>query len=199
MLDNSAPRLTYANVVATLALFLALGGGTAAVALQGRNTVDSGDIINQEVKSPDLRNGGVRSVDVRNGRLAGIDVAPNTLTGEHIDESTLGTVPTAGNADQLDDLDASQLMRSSTYTRSVLVTGTANVARFGTAFCDSGDKVLGGGFGGTVGGDPGDVNSTDTLIMRSVPANIGQGWTVVYQSGATADDIKVWAVCADQQ
>ena len=197
MLGKFRSRLTYANVVATLALFLALGGGTTAMALQGRNTVDSGDIINQQVKSPDLENAGVRSVDVLNGSLAGIDVAPKTLTGGHIDESTLGTVPTAGNADKLDDLDGFQLMQSSTYTKSLSITGAANATRSGTAACDPGDKVLSGGFGGNVGGDPGDVASADTFISRSVPANIGQGWTVVYQSGATADDIKVWALCAN--
>lgn len=197
MLGQFRSRLTYANVVATLALFLALGGGTTAMALQGRNTVDSGDIINQQVKSPDLQNDGVRSVDVDDGSLAGIDVAPNTLTGGHIDESALGTVPTAGNADKLDDLDGFQLMQSSTYTKSLSITGAANVTRSGSAFCNPGDKLLSGGFGGTVGGDPGDVNSADTFIIRSNPATTGQGWTVVYQSGATADDIKVWALCAD--
>jgi hypothetical protein len=109
-----------------------------------------------------------------------------------------GTRVTNLNSDKLDDLDAFQLMRSSTYTKTVYVTGAANVVRYGIAYCDSGDKVLSGGFGGAVGGDPGDVDSAATFIRRSVPANTGQGWTVVYQSGKTADDIKVWALCADQ-
>jgi hypothetical protein len=46
-------RLTFANIVSSVALFLALGGGTA-VALNGANTVFSDDIVNGEVKSPDL-------------------------------------------------------------------------------------------------------------------------------------------------
>ena len=46
-------RLTYANVISTIALFLVLTGGTA-VALNGANTVFSDDIVNGEVKSPDL-------------------------------------------------------------------------------------------------------------------------------------------------
>ncbi len=41
-------RLTYANVIATLALFLVLTGGTA-VALKGSNTVFSDDIVNDQV------------------------------------------------------------------------------------------------------------------------------------------------------
>ena len=37
-------RITYANVMATIAVFLALGGGTAAVALSGKNSVKKDDI-----------------------------------------------------------------------------------------------------------------------------------------------------------
>jgi hypothetical protein len=50
-------RLTYANVVATLALVIAMVGGTAYAA----NTVFSSDIVNGEVKSADTR----RSTDDR--------------------------------------------------------------------------------------------------------------------------------------
>jgi hypothetical protein len=38
-------HLTYANVMATIAVFLVLSGGTA-VALNGSNTVFSDDIVN---------------------------------------------------------------------------------------------------------------------------------------------------------
>src|SRR5262245_58257866 len=46
-------RLTYANVISTLALFLVLAGGSA-VALNGSNTVFSDDIVNGQVKTQDL-------------------------------------------------------------------------------------------------------------------------------------------------
>ena len=47
-------RLTYANVVATLSLFLVLSGGTA-IALKGSNSVFSNDIAHNQVKSVDVR------------------------------------------------------------------------------------------------------------------------------------------------
>lgn len=72
---------SHTTVVAYLALFLALGGGTTAVALQGRNTVNSRDIINQEVKSADLLNGGVTSNDVRDDSLEGGDILESSLAG----------------------------------------------------------------------------------------------------------------------
>ncbi len=45
-------RLTYANIVATLALVVAVAGGTAYAA----NTVFSSDIVDGEVKTADVRN-----------------------------------------------------------------------------------------------------------------------------------------------
>jgi len=57
MLKQVSRRLTYANVVSTLGLFLVLTGGTAMAvngSLPGQNTVGSADIINGEVKTTDL-------------------------------------------------------------------------------------------------------------------------------------------------
>ena len=51
-------HLTYSNVMATIAVFVAVGGGTA-FALAGHNTVFSDDIVNGQVKTPDLANGAV--------------------------------------------------------------------------------------------------------------------------------------------
>lgn len=52
MLAKLRQHLTYANIVATLALCLALGGGTA-YALAGHNTVFSDDIAPNQVKGTD--------------------------------------------------------------------------------------------------------------------------------------------------
>jgi hypothetical protein len=84
-------RLTYANVVATLALMIAVAGGTAYAA----NTVFSSDIVNGEVRTADISDAnGVRSVDVRNDNLTGgglgsVDIANDSLSGLDIAESTL--------------------------------------------------------------------------------------------------------------
>ncbi len=72
-------RLTYANVVATLALFLALGGSSYAL------TVGSGSI----------RNNSIRSVDVRNGSLQDRDIKRGGLGARAVKESSLGTVNAA--------------------------------------------------------------------------------------------------------
>ena len=99
-------HLTYANVMATLAVFLVLSGGTA-IALDGSNTVFSDDIVDGEVKAPDLAGNSVRtgkiqdgqvttldlgdnqvgSVDVLDGCLTGQDVASSSLTTDNINDS----------------------------------------------------------------------------------------------------------------
>jgi hypothetical protein len=84
-------HLTYANVMATIAVFIALGGGTTAVALSGSNTVFSDDIVNNQVRSADVRNdtlsgpGGLRAVDLAPSSVGASEVANGSLNDEDID------------------------------------------------------------------------------------------------------------------
>ncbi len=73
-------RATYANVIATVALFFSLSGVGMATHL----VVRSSDIKDNEVKSVDVRND-----HLKGGGLRGQDIASNALTGADIDESSL--------------------------------------------------------------------------------------------------------------
>ena len=110
MRDRLRPRSAY-DVVAILALFVALGGTAVAVdgSLPGQNTVGSADIINGEVgpddvaanaigsgkivdatvKNEDLSTGASSSNTIADSGIEGVDVKSNTLKGSDIDESTL--------------------------------------------------------------------------------------------------------------
>jgi len=68
------PALNYANVLATVALFLALGGTTYALTLP-RNSVDSKQLRRGSVGSAELRRGAVRSRDIRDMSIALKDIA----------------------------------------------------------------------------------------------------------------------------
>lgn len=71
-------RLTYANVTASLALFIALGGtGYAAVTLP-RNSVGHAQMRNNAVGTKELRRGAVRSGDIRNRTIRVSDLAKST-------------------------------------------------------------------------------------------------------------------------
>ena len=82
--------LTYANVMATLAVFLVLGGGSA-VALSGSNTVFSDDIVDNQVKTADVAND-----TLSGGGLVAADLRANSVgsseTGSAEDEIKDGTV-----------------------------------------------------------------------------------------------------------
>jgi hypothetical protein len=76
-----------ANAVGYVACFLALSG--TAAALPGTNTVDSGDIINREVRTVDLSPGAVTASRLADAAVTGPKVLDDALTGADIDESSL--------------------------------------------------------------------------------------------------------------
>ena len=70
MLERLRPRLTYANVIATLALFLALGGGAAfAAASLGKNTVGAKQLKKNAVTGAKVKNGSLAAADFGAGQL----------------------------------------------------------------------------------------------------------------------------------
>jgi hypothetical protein len=99
-------RPSPAMAVAFVALLAALSG--TAIALPGKNTVDSGDLKKNAVKASDIAknavtgpkidNGAVTGPKIRNGAVNGRKVQDNSLTGADINESTLGQVPSADRA-----------------------------------------------------------------------------------------------------
>jgi hypothetical protein len=99
-------RPSPALVISCIALFVSLGGvsyGVATGFIDSReirnNTITSGDVRNNTLRTFDIRNNEVRGFDVRNSSLQGRDIAFNTLTGADINESSLGQVPAAAQAD----------------------------------------------------------------------------------------------------
>ena len=97
------PRLSYSNSVATLALFIALGGSSyAALRVTGRNivnnTVTSSDLRNNGVLGKDIRKSTIRSSDIRNNDVRGSDVRNGTLTGRDVRDGSIGLVDLAADA-----------------------------------------------------------------------------------------------------
>jgi hypothetical protein len=84
MFADLRPRLTFANVVSIVALFIALGAGAYAAGLK-KNSVKSKQIAAGAVKTDELADGAVTSSKVADG----------AITGAKVDESSLSTVPDA--------------------------------------------------------------------------------------------------------
>jgi hypothetical protein len=106
-------RITYANVMATIAVFVALGGSSYAALRIGTSQINDNSI-----RSKDIRDNDVRGKDIRRGTLTGSDVKDNRLTGTDIRESSLAKVPLAGSADVAGSAGLLEGLPASTFERS---------------------------------------------------------------------------------
>jgi hypothetical protein len=97
-------RVSYANVVATLALFVALGGTSYAVLHVG-----SADVTDNSLRSKDIRDDTLRSRDIRDRTIRARDLRRDGLGSGVIKESALGTVPSAANAERVGGATAQDL------------------------------------------------------------------------------------------
>jgi hypothetical protein len=169
VIESLRRRLTYANVMATLAVFIALGGSSyAALTVTGRN--------------------------VKNGSLSFRDLRRDTLGGSRINESRLGTVRRARNAARLDGVTADRLLvRCPEGTFPVSNVCVETVARgpapYGTAavVCESTDRSAGPGRR---------LPSHDELMTAIGDAGIalapgGELTRNVYPSGSVAGEVEV--------
>ena len=65
-------KLTYANVIATLALFIALGGGAMAASNLGKNSVGTKQLKNNAVSAAKIKNGAVTQVKISKAAQAAL-------------------------------------------------------------------------------------------------------------------------------
>jgi hypothetical protein len=89
-------RMSYANVIATLALLVALGGTSYAV-----SSVRSRDVVDNSLRSRDIHNDTLLSRDIHNQTIRARDMRRESLGSRVIRESTLGVVPRASDADRI--------------------------------------------------------------------------------------------------
>jgi hypothetical protein len=78
MIGSVRKRLSYANVMATIAVFLVLGGATAVAAGLGKNAV--------------------KTKNIKNGAVTTAKLGANAVTGDKANESSFGIVPQAQSA-----------------------------------------------------------------------------------------------------
>ena len=81
-------HLTYANVMSTIAAFMAISGVAWAAAT----------LPNDSVGTPQLKANAVTSPKIKNGQVTSLDAKDNAFTGVDINEAKLGKVPSATNA-----------------------------------------------------------------------------------------------------
>ncbi len=107
-------RLTYANVMSSIAVFMLLGGATAFAATKiganeiKANSIKTGKIVKEAVTEGKIKNGAISTNKLANVAVTADKLADNAVTtakiadkavtGAKINLTTLGPVPNAANA-----------------------------------------------------------------------------------------------------
>jgi hypothetical protein len=128
------PKLSYANVMATIAVFIALGGASYAALKMPKNGVGA----------KQLKMNAVTTAKVKNEAITAAKVKKGTLTGTQINLSTLGTVPNAQTADSSRTAQTANALAPPEPWHQV---GTVGEPQFQNGCHDYGEEGGGGGIG----------------------------------------------------
>ena len=163
-------RLTYANVVASLALFAALGGSSyAAISITGKQVSD----------------GSLSGRDVRNGSLTGKDVRGRSLLARHFKAGQLPAGPQGAAGPQGPKGDKGDTGSSgiSGYQRVVGAGPVLNAGEHATATasCPAGKKVLGGSasFDSGLRVDESYASETEWTVVMANPGPGAAGFSAI--------------------
>lgn len=162
--------LTFSNVVAFVALFVALGGSVYAAGKISGTQIKSGSVPGNRIKSKSLT-----GKQIKPGSLTGTQIKADSLGAAQINESTL----TGVSASSIDSV----LYAVATVP---LAEGAPNGSQ-GTANCPSGTYVIGGG--ASLSSEAfGEVND-------SGPAPTRTAWTATGYGFAPGVTMTVTAIC----
>ena len=197
MLAKLATRLTFANVVSVIALFIALGGSSyAAIKVTGKNVTDSSltgkDVKNNSVTGKDVK--GIGAADITNGSLLAQDFGAGQLpAGPAGPAGPQGPQGSQGNPGQ-------NGATSAVIRLGPTDTQTTTAQSF--APCQSGERAVGGGLftSATGGGAPVVQSSLPEAVAGGLPAEgaIPRVWDGSARNSAGVGSISVtaYAVCA---
>ena len=167
-------HLTYANIVATIALLLALGGTAWAVTVTGADVKDrsltGADISSSAIATRHLAPNAITSVKIGSGAVTSADIANSTITSSDLNAA----------------LSAQIINRAVVH---VTTTGSIPAGQVvtSTPSCGSGDVVG----GGATFDDP----PTDGQVVRSWPSSAHAWSATIANVAATPINYTAYAVC----
>jgi hypothetical protein len=128
-------RLTYANTMATIAVFIALGGTTYAAATLPRDSVGTKQVRTGGVGKSELRTNSVGKAELRTGAVGKSEIATNGVGAAEVRKDAINTTELKDAGIQLADISGdarNSLAELSGVTVRVAVT-SAGVASGGNA------------------------------------------------------------------
>jgi collagen triple helix repeat protein len=188
-------HLTYANVMATLALFVALGGSSYAALSLRRNSVGSREIASNAVHRSELANRSVGSGEVVNGSLLSEDfrIPPHGVKGSSGERGLTGPVGPRGVAGPRGADGPPGADGLAGATNAVIRLGSTHDALPGggatlQADCLIGERAVGGGAAPTSGGFVAEASITSSSPSPTAAGGTPTSWSVgVKNTGATGN------------
>jgi hypothetical protein len=120
-------HLSFSNVIAMLALFVALGGAAYA-----GTKINGSSIKNGSIGGGKLKNETITANKLKKGTITGTQIAPGSISSSSIDVSTLATVPsaqTANTATTATKADSATTATSATTADTAKTAETAGTAK----------------------------------------------------------------------
>lgn len=168
--------LSFSNVIACLALFIALGGSVYAAGKISGNQIKPNSLPGNRVKAKTLtgkqiKPGSLSGTQIKAGSLSGTQIQAGSLTGTQINQSTLTGV-------------AASALATVQYVASTVSLTPGGIG--GTASCPAGTNVIGGG--ATVS------NEINAFVNDSGPTSLRNGW-IATGFGEPGTSMTITAIC----
>jgi hypothetical protein len=214
-------RLTYANVVSSLCLFLLLGGGAAFAACQlCKNTVGTTQLKKNAVTAPKLKNNAVTAAKIQANAVTNTKLADNSVTLTKVADSAVNSAKVLDKS--LTGIDvAPDTLTGENIVESTLgqVPSAAKLAgKTPTQFTSSdiyknespveAGQTLGDGTqviaeacnNGDIllSGGPANIASTTTLLESFPSPGSTNSWSARVNKNAQTDNFSVVVLCARQ-
>ncbi len=221
MLDRIRSHLSYANITATLALFIALGGVSYAAVTLPKNSVGNAQVKKNAVTGSKVKDSSLTGSDVRNSSLTGGDIKDQSLTPADFSDSILGPQGVAGaqgppgapglkgeaGAKGETGLQGAQGAPGMSGLVRVYTSGvgdTSNSPKTTVATCPAGKRVISSGYdltGAKSGSSPTGVSNivVDVVLPSDQTTVPGSVLVEAWESVATAANwgVDAIALCAD--
>jgi hypothetical protein len=179
MIGRLRDRLTYANVIATIAVFIALGGTSYAALTLPRDSVGSAQ----------LRTGAVRSIDVKNRSLQASDLSPRARASLRGQQGPVGPAGPPGAA-------AVRYFAAVSATGGLVrgnATSGGNAGSTGSYVVGFADRVSGCAYGATLGSTDASSAPAGRVTVRDLDGRVG---VQTYDAGGAPADLPFHLIVA---
>jgi hypothetical protein len=191
-------RLTYANIMATIAVFVALGGSSyAAITITGKSVKDS------SLTGKDVKNRSLVARDFKAGQLPSGPAGPVGPTGgpgpagpagpkgDRGQQGPAGAIGPAGPAGAAGPQGPSGVSGWE-YVTALQTIPPSSAGRWAVN-CSDGKKALGGGVATDIGSPVGHAR-----VLETTPAGAATGWQVAVRNESNSVTLYeyAWVICA---